>query len=57
MVQVVIILTLILADIFPLNMLLFVSMLYIPVNNLQSCLDDFMSTWVEPVLRPEFFMN
>ena len=29
---------------------LFDLMLYVPVNNFQSCLDDFLSSWVEPVL-------
>ena len=30
--------------------ILFVLMHYVPVNNFQSCQDDFLSSWVEPVL-------
>ena len=28
----------------------FVLMLFVPINNFQSCRDDFLPSWVEPVL-------
>ena len=32
------------------KLVLFVLMLYVPVNSFQSFWDDFLSSWVEPVL-------